>query len=302
VKRISSFLVVAVAIAGVIGLGATRSGGERLPFGIELPGVAGQPAQAAEEVTLGAVEVDGAGTDTTVTVGNGGSVRLSASYGVQFIGTAPTTPTVSLERRTGSGAWTATDAHVTAAKGQPMTVDTPAYAASGRTASVQYRFRSGASTTRPLTVVYENQQRYTGLAARLYGYLAASCPGTAVHVEDLHGREAGEYTTGALLIRVDPAVGRTTVLAAIDQRALALHECSHERQWVNYGSTEAGRTAMSAAAARYFSVPGNTIAPIEHAADCGAQALNPGGYLAYGGTCTATQLREGRKLLHGARY
>lgn len=255
-----------------------------------------------EEVTFGTALVVGAGTDTTVTVGNGGTVRLSAAYGVQFTGSAPVPPKVVLECRLGAGAWTATAAQVTVATGRPLTVETPAHTTSARSATVQYRFRSGASTTRALAVVTENQRRYTGLAATMYGHLAASCPASAVHVQDLKGREAGEYRTGALLILVDRAVGRTTVLDAVDQRALALHESSHERQWVDYGGSEAGRTVMVADAARYFAVPGSTVPPIEHAADCGAQALDPGGYLAYGGSCTAMQLREGRKLLHGERH
>jgi hypothetical protein len=184
--------------------------------------------------------------------------------------------------------------------GKPMTVVTPAYAASGVTADVDYRLVSGASVSRTMTVVYENQRHYTGMAAAIYRDLARYCPTTAVHVGELHGREAGDYRTGAQLIRIDATVGRTTVTQPIDQRALALHECSHEHQWLDYGATEEGRTKMLAAAKRYFFVPG--IAPEEHAADCGAQSENPGGYLGYGGTCTAVQLHEGRRLLLGEQY
>jgi hypothetical protein len=36
----------------------------------------------------------------------------------------------------------------------------------------------------------------------------------------------------------------------------------------------------------------NSSEPVEHMADCAAQVANPGGYLGYGGRCTATQLRD----------
>jgi hypothetical protein len=36
-------------------------------------------------------------------------------------------------------------------------------------------------------------------------------------------------------------------------------------------------------------------------ADCIAQAANPGGYLGYGGDCTAKQLRYAERMLAGER-
>ena len=298
-KRLGSFLLVGVALVGVLAFGGERVG-VQLPFGFRLPGVVAADTGDATLVTIGTVYFEGAGTDTSVVVGNGGSVRLAAGYGLQFADTGHAVPKVTLERRVEAGRWVRTDAEVVVASNAPLTAVTPVHAASGATASVEYRLVSGASVSRTMTVVYENQRRYTGMAATIYRDLERYCPTTAVHVGALNGREAGDYRTGAQLIRVDATVGRTTVTRPIDQRALALHECSHEHQWLNYGATSTGRTTMLAAAKRYFSVPG--IEPVEHAADCGAQSVNPGGYLGYGGTCTALQLHEGKRLLLGLRY
>jgi hypothetical protein len=299
VKRLGSVLLAGAALVGVLAVGGERAG-VGLPFGIELPGRTAADGSAASVVTLGTVYFDGAGTSTSVVVGNGGSVRLAAGYGLQLGAGGAATPEVTLERRVEGGTWRPTGVQVAVPRNAPITAVTPAYSASAATAEVDYRLVSGPSVSRALTVVYENQQRYTGMAATIYRDLARYCPTTAVHVEQLDGREAGDYRTGALLIRVDATVGRTAVTRPIDQRALALHECSHEHQWLNYGATATGRTEMLAAAARYFSVPG--IAPVEHAADCGAQSVNPGGYLGYGGTCSAIALHEGERLLLGLRY
>jgi hypothetical protein len=302
VKRPGSILIVTAAVLSAAAFGAQRLG-VQLPFGIELPGATVIDGSiGTSQLTVGTVYFDGAGEDTSVVVGNGGSVRLSAGYAVQFGDSSRTLPTVTLQRRVEDGTWHRTTAPVSVPQGEAMTVVTPPYAASGATATVQYRLVSGASVSRAMTVVYENQRRYTGMAATVYRFIQRYCPGSAVHVAALDGREAGDYRTGALLIRIDRAVGRTTVTDPIDQRALALHECSHERQWLNYGATAAGRTRMLAAAKRYFSVPGDAIEPVEHAADCGAQALDPGGYLGYGGTCSAVALHEGERLLLGEQY
>ncbi len=298
-KRLGSALLVVIALVGAGAFGAERAG-VQLPFGVHLPGATAADASEAATLMLGTVYFEGAGTSTSVVVGNGGSVRLSAGYSLQFADRQDATPTVTLERRVEGGAWKATTASVAVRSDEPITAVTPVYAASAAKATVDYRLVSGASASRAMTVVYENQRRYTGMAATIYRDLARWCPTTAVHVLPLNGQEAGDYRTGALLIRVDASVGRTAVTSPIDQRALALHECSHEHQWLNYGATAAGRTQMLAAAKRYFTDGG--IAPEEHAADCGAQSVNPGGYLGYGGTCSAVALHEGKRLLAGERY
>ena len=104
----------------------------------------------------------------------------------------------------------------------------------------------------------------------------------------------------------------------IDVRAVALHECSHERQWLGYGGTAAGWTAMRGRRARRSSRTGRSrrgsspgypyeaadaaITPVEHAADCGAQSVNPAGYLGSAGYCTKAELAAGKRLLLGHRY
>ena len=142
---------------------------------------------------------------------------------------------------------------------------TPPYSTPAVTETVEYRFASSTSTSAPISVVYENQRAYTGMAATIYGYAAPYCPATAVQIADLGGREAGGYGPGALLIRVDSRVGATVNLSPSSQRTLALHECSHELQWLRYGSTQEGYSQMKAAAAGYFAEGSNGAEPIEHA-------------------------------------
>jgi hypothetical protein len=252
-------------------------------------------------VSLSDLGIEGAGASRSTIVGNGGTVVLQAGYRVDAVldraGIA-----VRLERKLADSSWEATGATATATHGTALTVATPAYATEQPQEAVEYRLASRASVSNPVTVVYENQRDYTGLAATMYRYAAPYCPNTAVHVARLDGREAGLFGTGSLLMTIDPAVGVSVNADAVSQRQVALHECSHERQWVNYGETGAGERAMEADAARYFTEGSNGAKPIEHAADCGARAANPGGYLGYGGYCTRSELDEGLRLLQGQRY
>lgn len=285
-----------------------------------------EPAQrAATSVTefkLSQLVFAGKGRSSSSTVGNGGSLVLLGSYDVRWWGTRAK-PRLSLQRKIGSGAWKTTSATVSMGK-DGLSARTPKYSTAGTKRTVAYRFVSKAYTTsrarvrttsrsHVVRITYENQRKYTGLAKSVWDFAKPYCPNTAVHVAGL-STGAGDYGTGALLIRV---VSSVQSYPAIDVRALALHECSHERQWLNYGGTVAGNRTMTKAAARYFSdwtkpadvttpypytEPAASISPIEHAADCGAQALNPGGYLGYGGYCTPKQLSEGKRLLLGKRY
>lgn len=261
---------------------------------------AGSP-QGFSDVTLRPLLIDGAGNAKVEVVGNGGSLVLGAGYSVRSPLPNPQF-TARLERRVATGDWAPTGETATVGPGDPLTVSTPPYSATAASETVQYRLATATSASEPISIVYENPRYYVGMAATIYAYAAAYCPHTAVHVADLNEREAGDYRTGALLIRVDPAVGITTNVAPVDQRALAIHECSHELQWVNYGGTSKGYQRMEASAAALFRDGSNGAAPIEHAADCGAQAVNPGGYLGYGGFCTANELAEGSRLLTGQRY
>jgi hypothetical protein len=277
-------------------------------------------SSSVTEYRLGDLVLAGKGDSASSTVGNGGSLVLLGDYDVRWWGTRAKAH-VSLQRKVGSGAWTTTRAKVSSTK-NGFTVRTPKYATKAAKRTVAYRLVSKAyssasgrvrntSRSHVARIGYENQARYTGLAKTVYRYAKAYCPNTAVHVAGLHVA-AGDYATGTLLIRV---IAEVRDYSAKDVRALALHECSHERQWLNYGGTVAGHRTMQAAAKRIFSdwklpagakypyvSPDPSITPIEHAADCGAQSLDPGGYLGYGGYCTAAELRAGKRLLQGSRY
>ena len=281
--------------------------------------------EATTTWTLPSLYIDGAGSASASVVGNGGSLVLTAGYGWRSAGT-PAPARVVLQRRIGSGAWTTTTAPVGFVDHQGFSVSTPAYRTKPARVSVAYRLVSKAysdaatggvleaATSPTVRIVYENQAKYTGLARTIYRAAQQYCPSTAVHVQALAGGRAGQYDTGGLVLAIIPSVA---TYRPIDVRAVALHECSHERQWLNYGGTEAGRTAMEAAAAQYFSTatkpakvttsyvyeaPTGPIDPVEHAADCGAQAVNPGGYLGYGGWCTPAQLQHAKRLMLGHRY
>jgi len=232
---------------------------------------------------------------------------LLGSFSVRWTGERAK-PRLTLQRRIGSGRWTTTAATVRVT-GDGLVVRTPAFSTRATTRTVAYRLRSapyssaagtvrGSSVSRVLRVVVENQRRYTGLAKTVYSAVRAYCPATAVHVGSI-GSRAGDYRTGALLLRIDTAVRE---YRAVDVRAVALHECSHERQWLNYGGTQEGYEQMTAAAAAIFAEGANGAPAIEHAADCGAMAIDPAGYLGYGGYCTQTELAAGARLLSGNRY
>jgi hypothetical protein len=317
-RRLGILLTATVLVAAAIGGATAATAASASP--VVRASTAVVDAVSVTEYTLGDLVLAGKGDSASSTVGNGGSLVLLGDYDVRWWGTRAKAH-LSLQRRIGSGRWTTTSAKV-ASTTDGLTVRTPRYSTTAATRTVSYRLVSTAyssasgrvrntSRSRVARIGYENQARYTGLAKTVYRYAAAYCPNTAVHVAGLSSA-AGDYATGTLLIRV---VADVRSYRAKDVRALALHECSHERQWLNYGGTVQGHRTMTAAAKRYFShwalpagarypyvSPDRSITPIEHAADCGAQALNRGGYLGYGGYCSATQLREGKRLLQGHRY
>jgi hypothetical protein len=258
-----------------------------------------QTGEQVTQVQLSAPSTSGGRSEAVV--GNGGAVRLSAGYSVRSALTRPRFD-VRLERRIASGAWSPTGVTTSVVEGSALDVMTPPYSTAAASESVQYRLASGDSVSAPVSVVYENQRFYTGMAATVYAYAAPYCPTTAVHVAALSGREAGEYTSGASLILIDSRVGVSVNLEPASQRSLAVHECSHELQWLNYGGSQEGRHRMAAAAAVLFSEGRNGAPAIEHAADCGAMAVEPNGYLGYGGYCTQEELRTASRLLGGGRY
>lgn len=311
----AGFATVVTLLCGLVGTIGLASGAQAAP-------ALGAETASVSTVTLGTLAFDGNGGRSTSTVGNGGRLALVGAYGIHWLG-EQATPRVTLQRKVGTGRWTTTTARVSVTD-QGLTARTPAFSTTAKQRTVAYRFRSLAYRTatngvqntavsKTVRIVYENQQRYTGLAKTIYRTVRPYCPATAVHVDPL-AEKAGDYRTGALLIRVAGAVRQ---YRAIDIRAVALHECSHERQWLAYGGTAKGWATMEAKAATTFAdwtkpagtstpyrydEPSASITPVEHAADCGAQAVNRGGYLGYGGYCTPTELQAAKRLLLGHRY
>lgn len=301
VGGIGTGVIGTVAVLAVpVGSGSVTAGGPLLPPAVQA-GAMGQPLVEGTQVLLSDSSIAGAGSTSEVVVGNGGSVRLDAGYSVSTSEVSPRFD-VRLERRVAGGSWSSTGVTASIVEGSPLSAVTPPYSTAVATESVQYRFASGNSASSPVSVVYENQRFYTGMAATIYEYAAPYCPTTAVHIATLSGREAGEYTPGASVILVDSKVGVSTNLEPVTQRTVAIHECSHELQWLNYGSTQTGYDRMRAAAAADFSAGSNRAPTIEHAADCGAMAAEPTGYLGYGGYCTPAELHSAARLLGGGKY
>lgn len=327
-SRLTPLLAVAVGAAalGIFGpmVAPSGSGLFTVPLPVDVPAVRGllsgtDATGVTSAVTFGPLYIDGRGDSRETVVGNGGWVSLVAGYGSRS-----GDPHVSLERRVDAGEWERVDAQVERTSTGALQVRTPVWSTFSMASDVQYRLASddgpggGTTTSSPITVHYENQRFYSGVAATIYEAVALYCPSTAVRIVDLPERQAGLFGTGSQLIRIDSAVGVTTATRSIDIRSVALHECSHERQWMNYGGTTEGRATMEAAAGSIFSEfrkpadvvtpyeyrepEGGSISPIEHAADCGAQSMNPGGDLGYGGWCSQAQLDAGRRVLLGSTY
>lgn len=268
--------------------------------------------------------VDGNGMSRRVVVGNGGTVPISFLYRVDAAAPTDPLPRLVLQRRVGSGAWRSLATRVPVrAGGGTVIVRTPPYSTTRASVQVRYRLRSipgatgvDATTSGAFVVTVEDQRRYTGVRATVWRAVRKYCPTTAVRIGHLGFGTAGRYDTGGQLIRIDAGVGRTWNTDVSSQRTLGLHECAHERQWLNYGSTWTGFEAMQRDAARVFvndrtpkgvhpAYPYVVVShfdALEHAADCSAQAVRPGGYLGYGGWCDPDELREGRRLLLGGRY
>jgi hypothetical protein len=274
----------------------------------------GSTALAATSVARGSVSVSFVGAGIW-----GGSLHTSYALinrpvPVQFFlskqwsgvggGTAPVTAVV--ERRLSGGTWHATAQRVTT-RTATFRTHLPAFSTSttAKDRTVAYRLhvrtggvvgsvgKGGLSTA--ITLRYKNPTRFTGLTRSLYRAVHGYCPSAVVRIVSL-GDAAGDYTTGQYALRIDSSVAD---YAAIDRRAVALHECGHYLQWRNYGATSAGWARMSRDAKALFGT--NSGEPVEHMADCIAQRANPGGYLGYGGACTRAQLVASKRMLDGLR-
>ena len=212
--------------------------------------------------------------------------------------------TAVLERRAPGGAWKATARRVST-RSAIFNAQLPAYStrSSAHDATVAYRLvvRKGGvvaqgDTSATITVHYRNPLHFGAVAASLSRTVRRYCPSAVVRIVHLSGDAAGSFTEGQYSLLIDSTV---VDYRPIDRRAVVLHECGHYLQWRNYGATGAGATRMAKDARAVFGT--NSSDPVEHMADCISQAANPGGYLAYGGSCTPRQHTASLRMLHGLR-
>lgn len=256
-------------------------------------------------------------------LGNGGTLKVESYLGWRYYSGYKVKPHVNLQRKIGDGKWlTVKENLAVSAKGHTSTT-TPAYFTAKTSAKVYYRFKSVAYTvssargvastthSKVITLTYQNQKKYTGLRAKAYKVVKAYCPNTAVEIGAPISAEAGHYRTGSLLISLQPELKS---YPAHDAASVFLHECAHERQFINWGSTDGGWKKMERTMPKYF-VNDRTPAKVkptdfgygdsepfdavEHAADCAALSIDPQGYLGYGGYCNPAELKAGRALITG---
>ena len=186
---------------------------------------------------------------------------------------------LSLQRRVGSGPWTTTSGDGVLTR-TGSTVRTPAYATTAAkrrcpTASCSAAYRTRRSGADHVRVPRRRASSTRTSALHRPGedglpVAEPYCPSTAVHVAGLSDA-AGDYSTGALLIQVTAAVRS---YKAKDVRALALHECSHERQWLELRRHLGGQRAMTARGEPVFAdwampaggtLPVRVPGPVDHA-------------------------------------
>jgi hypothetical protein len=214
--------------------------------------------------------------------------------------------TAQLQRKVGSaGGWSDTGTSITTTE-KVFDVRIPAFSSSAAEPNVTVRYRlqtvvGGAvregSVSPAVRFDYHNPHRYTGLTRTLYESMRRYCPDVAIRLsESLPGASAGLSPTGLYEIRISR---RVRSLAAIDQRAVILHECGHHLEWQTYGASGAGWAELKTQATALLGT--DHPDPIEHLADCIAQVANPGGYLGYGGRCTPTDLLAAGRVLAGDR-
>jgi hypothetical protein len=265
---------------------------------------------------------------TTAYAATGTSVTIYENWRYEADGQQLVKPNIILQRKTGKD-WEAVKAGITFTTNTDIMVPTPSYKLpSGvKSQKVQYRFVSFAnkgetgeitntSYSAAATIIYENPKLYTGFAKTIYNDMKAYCPATVIHVVSASkkSQEAGKYSEGESYIEIDSKIRKYSVA---NQKTVALHECAHERQFLNFGSTPAGWDAMQTQAATIFTndvapygvtetphgdTSGLTFDPVEHAADCAALSVDPGGYLGYGGYCNGAELEAGRMLLEGYKF
>lgn len=266
-------------------------------------------------------------------VGNGGSLPLDYSvYGMDADGFDTAPAHLIVQRSFDKVSWQQIASGLTYTTGVESHYMLPKYSTSAKKQTVYYRLASlpfteettdasGQAITvgaqkivysSTVKVIYENQKFYKGLSKVIYNYMRPYCPASAVRTVSMGEGEAGEYLIGELLIHVDKQQVHQPKRYL---RTVALHECAHEHQYTNWGDS-ADDAPMTAAmkknfindkTSKWIMLPpsgngfGGKFNPIEHAADCAALAINPKGYLGYGGYCNPKELKAGKRLLLGAR-
>lgn len=257
--------------------------------------------------------------------GTGSKVVIAPGWGWSGFGEDAVSLHVSVQRDTGSGWRTLSTTSYPVGE---VKVTVPTFKTTSKQQTVRYRLYSAAYTSdvstvqndsysQPVTVVYENQAKYTGLAKEMYGYMKAYCPQVAVHsVKLISGRGdlAGQASGASQFVQVKAA---DKSMSAAYKRSVALHECGHIHQWLNYGANYAGDQLAAKAEVKYFvndnpphgvgwpytkARPAAAFSALEHAADCGSIAVNPAGYLGYGGYCNASERKRAKALLQGKQY
>jgi hypothetical protein len=226
---------------------------------------------------------------------------------------------MTLQRKIGSGAWK-TVKRATRSPHGGYTAKLAAYTVPAERASqkVAYRFTSTASAARGVrntahsktfTVTYENPAHYVGLAKTVHDYIAPYCGTVAVHEDPRIGSMgyAGvfQFSRG---ITIDSQVAG---YPPEKLQSVALHECAHYKQFTAFGRSADGDDRAEKRSPRVFVDDVNPAtgqrdwpAPFgvpfdayEHAADCASHALQPAGYLGYGGYCNPSELAAGLALI-----
>ena len=293
--------------------------------------VGATPAQAATWGQTGTTKIHFYGSSRNqvdtysakgIVRGSGAAVSLKWQYKAPYYvkQTLPKNSTITLQRKVSSKWFTIKSIKPKKTSRQTITAEVPAYTVPAGVASqtVQYRVKVRKSgkvvsgdTSTVIKIKYENQAMYTGLALTSYQAMAAYCPTASVRIDPtLASRDrAGEFNR-LKGIFIDPSVATYTpeYLASV-----ALHECAHMHQFYNWGASYVGDAKMRKSLAKTYvndtnpdpAVPTppvvGTFTPVEHSADCASIAINPAGYLGYGGYCNPTELAAGVALMQGQR-
>lgn len=152
-----------------------------------------------------------------------------------------------------------------------------------------------ATYTAARKVVWENPNKYTGMAKTVYNYMKSQCPTVMVSLSSNLGKNVwGLAHLGQSYISVYNKVPAKYL------QTVSLHECGHHRQWKFYGaSTNDWSTFQSRMNAIYGQK--GTLG-MEQNADCIANAWHKNSYYGYKGNCNGTRGVAGKTLAANKRY